>query len=190
MLKQRVEFWQAIREMRVEDLVFIDEAGVNLAMTRLYARVVRGQRAYSHRPYNRGKNQTMIGAMTIDGIIAALTFEGGTDGVTFQTFVEQLLVPHLWQGACVVMDNFSSHKVEGIVEALEAVGALVVYLPPYSPDFSPIEQFWSKVKGIIRAIAPRTKETLDDAITQAFTQVSFKDIRRWFVHCCYCTSLD
>lgn len=174
----------------MEDLVFIDEAGVNLAMTRLYARGIQGQRAYSTRPQNRGKNQTMIGAMATRGIIAALTFDGGTDGLTFQTFVEQVLVPTLWQGACVVMDNFSSHKVKGIAEALQKVGAIVVYLPPYSPDFNPIEQFWSKVKSIIRSLAPRTQQALDDAISEAFAQVSLKDIKHWFAHCCYCTSLE
>jgi transposase len=89
----------------------------------------------------------------------------------------------------VVMDNFSSHKVEGIAAAIEAVGATLIYLPPYSPDFNPIEQFWSKVKSIIRLIAPRTKQALDDAITTAFAQASLKDIKHWFTHCCYCTSL-
>ena len=189
MQQQRVEYWQQIEQVRVEDLVFIDEAGVNLAMTRLYARALKGQRAYSTRPNNRGKNQTMIGAITLTGLISALTFEGGTNGNAFRAFVEQVLVPNLWQGACVVMDNFSSHKVEGIAAAIEAVGATLIYLPPYSPDFNPIEQFWSKVKSIIRAIAPRTKQALDDAITTAFAQASLKDIKHWFAHCCYCTSL-
>ena len=190
MQQARVEFWQAITQIAAKDLVFIDEAGVNLAMARLYARALTGHRAYSHRPQNRGKNQTMIGAITLNGIIAALTFEGGTDGLAFQTFVQQVLVPNLWQGACVVMDNFSSHKVDGIAQAIENVGAKLVYLPSYSPDFNPIEQFWSKVKAILRSIAPRTKQSLDEAITQAFAQVSLKDICHWFTHCCYCTSLD
>jgi transposase len=110
-------------------------------------------RLYSHRPQNRGKNQTIIGALTLDGIIAALTFEGGTNGLAFQTFVQQVLVLNLWTGACVVMDNFSSHKVDGIEQAIEQVGAKLVYLPSYSPDFNPIEQFWSKVKAVLRAIA-------------------------------------
>lgn len=157
-------------------------------MGRLYARALKGQRAYSHRPQNRGKNQTIIGAIALSGIIAALTFEGGTNGLTFQTFVEKLLLPNLWQGACVVMDNFSSHKVQGIESAIASVGAKLIYLPSYSPDFNPIEQFWSKVKDIIRSLAPRTKQALDKAITQAFTQISLKHIRHWFTYCCYCTS--
>jgi transposase len=177
-------------DVELDDLVFIDEAGVNLAMARLYARALRGHRAYSPRPQNRGKNQTLIGAMAKRGVIAALTFEGGTDGVAFQTFVEQVLAPNLWPGACVVMDNFSSHKVAAIAPAIEAVGATVVYLPSYSPDFNPIEQLWSKVKSILRSLAPRTKAELDAAITKAFAQVTLKDIRHWLTHCCYCTSSE
>ena len=138
----RIDFWQVITQVEVKDLVFIDEAGVNLAMARLYARALHGHRAYSHRPQNRGKNQTIIGALTLDGIIAALTFERGTDGLAFQTFVQQVLAPKLWKGAYVVMDNFSSHKVDGIAQAIETVGAKLVYLPSDSPDFNPIEQFW------------------------------------------------
>jgi transposase len=111
-------------------------------------------------------------------------------GDAFCAFVEQVLVPNLWQGACVVLDNFSSHKVEGIAQAIPAVGAKLIYLPPYSPDFNPIEQFCSKVKSMICAIAPRTQQALDDAITGAFAQPTLKDIKHWFAHCCYCTSLD
>lgn len=132
----------------------------------------------------------MIGAVALTGVIAALTFEGGTDGDAFCAFVEQVLVPNLWQGACVVLDNFSSHKVEGIAQAIEAVGAKLIYLPPYSPDFNPIELFRSKVRNTIRAMAPRTQQALDDAIMQAFAQPTLRDIKHWFAHCCYCTSFD
>lgn len=132
----------------------------------------------------------MIGALALSGVITGLTFEGGTDGLAFQTFVEQGLVPHLWKGACVVMDNFSSHKVEGVQALIEAAGAKLIYLPPYSPDFSPIENFWSKVKQHLRTVAARTYERLDQAISEAFDAVSLTDIRHWFAHCCYCTSLD
>lgn len=190
MQQARVSFWQTIAQVKLDDLVFIDETGVNLAMARLYARAFQGQRAYSTRPQHRGKNQTMIGAIAAKGIIAALTFEGGTDGLAFRTFVQQVLVPNLWKGACVVMDNFSSHKVEGIAEAITNVGASLVYLPPYSPDFNPIEQCWSKVKSILRTLAPRTQAALDEAISKAFAQVSLQDIQHWFTHCCYCTSLE
>ncbi|MBW4429264.1 MAG: transposase [Nostoc desertorum CM1-VF14] len=114
-----------------------------------------------------------------------MTFTGGTNKSAFETYVNQVLVPNLWPGACVVMDNFSSHKVTGIREAIEAVGARLVYLSPYSPDFSPIENCWSKVKEFLRSQAARTYQQLDEAITNALNAVTKKDIIGWFTHCCY-----
>jgi transposase len=113
--------------------------GVNLAISRRYARSLQGTRAYGDRPDGRGKNVTMIGAVSLQGFIATLTFQGGTDSLAFQTYVNEVLVPNL-------MDNFSSHEAVGIKAAIEAVGVRVVYLPPYSPEFNPIENCWSKVK--------------------------------------------
>lgn len=168
MQRLRVEYWQTLGEVKLTDLVFVDEAGVNLAMSRRYARSLRGTRAYGDRPDGRGKNLTMIGAVSLQGFVASLTFLGGTDSLAFQTYVTKVLVRNLWQGACVVMDNFSSHKVAGIREAIEAVGARLVYLPPYSPDFNPIENCWSKVKEFLRSKAARTYEALDQVITKAF----------------------
>lgn len=183
--KLRAEFWTTIGEVDLADLVFVDETGVNIAMTRLFARSPKGSRAYGDRPDGRGKNVTIQGAMSLKGIIAAMTFEGGTDASAFKTYVNKVLVPNLWAGACVVMDNFSSHKVAGIQEAIEAVGARVVYLSPYSPDFSPIENCWSKVKEFLRSQATRTYQELDQAITDALAAVTPKDIIGWFTHCCY-----
>lgn len=184
----RVEYWQALESVKLTDLVFIDEAGVNLGMTRRYARSLKGTRAYGDTPDARGKNVTMIGGISLQGFVASLTFPGGTDTLAFQTYVTQVLVPNLWQGACVVMDNFSSHKVAGIRQAIEAAGAKLVYLPPYSPDFNPIENCWSKVKEFLRSKAVRTYEALDDAITEAFDCVTSKDMIGWFTHCCYYVS--
>lgn len=127
----------------------------------------------------------MIGAMSTEGIIATITFTGGTNASAFVTYVTQVLVPNLWSGATVVMDNFSSHKVAGIREAIEAVGAKLVYLSPYSPDFSPIENCWSKVKEFLRSLAARTYLELDEAITNAFNAVTKQDIIGWFTQCCY-----
>lgn len=176
--------------MKLSNLVFVSEAGVNLAMSRRYARSLKGTRAYGDRPDGRGKNVTMIGAVSLQGFVASLTFQGGTDSLAFQTYVSEVLVPNLWSGACVVMDNFSSHKVTGIKEAIEAVGARLVYLPPYSPDFNPIENCWSKVKEFLRSQAVRTYEALDQAITDAFNAVTIKDMISWFTHCCYYTAPD
>ena len=106
-----------------------------LAMTRRYARSPQGSRAYNHAPYQRGQNLTLIGAMGLRGLIGAMTLPGATDGLAFKTYVTQVLGTNLWSGACVVMDNLPAHKVNGIREAIASVGARVIYLSPYSPDF-------------------------------------------------------
>jgi len=180
----RVEYWQVIGAVNEDDLVFVDETGSNLAMTRRYARSLKGSRAYNDAPYQRGSNLTLIGAMALRGLVGEITFPGATDAVAFRTYVTQVLVPNLWTGACVVMDNLPAHKVAGIREAIEAVGATVVYLSPYSPDFSPIENCWSKVKEFLRARAARTYAQLEQAITDALAAVTLQDIIGWFTHCC------
>ena len=113
---------------------------------------------------------------------------GATDGLTFEAFISQKLVPKLWAGACVLMDNCSVHLGETVRELIEAAGAKLIYLPPYSPDFSPIENCWSKLKSCLKAIGARTYPDLAKAIEEAFSEVSLDDIRAWFSHCCYCTS--
>jgi transposase len=180
----RVQYWQEIGAVNLKDLVFVDETGCNLAMTRRYARAPKGTRAYNDAPYQRGSNLTLIGAMALRGLVGEMTLPGATDALAFKTYVKQVLVPNLWAGACVVMDNLPAHKVTGIREAIEAVGATVIYLSPYSPDFSPIENCWSKVKEFLRARAARTYAQLDSAIADALAAVTTKDIIGWFTHCC------
>jgi transposase len=217
-----VQYWQEIGTVNLKDLVFVDETGSNLAMTRRYARSLKGSRAYDDAPYQRGSNLTLIGAMALRGreeiryktdrpfyqptrlltdipnmtacpfctgivvgLVGEMTLPGAVDGLAFKTYVTQILVPNLWPGACVVMDNLPAHKVTGIQEAIVAVGATVVYLSPYSPDFSPIENCWSKVKEFLRTRAARTYAELDQAITDALAAVTSKDIIGWFTHCCY-----
>ena len=186
--KLRVDFWDKIRDIPAKDLVFLDEAGVNLALIRLYARAPRGQRARGNRPHKRGKNVSMIGAISLEGIVTSINLLGSTDGITFEAFVIQKLVPNLSKGATVIWDNCSIHKGKEIEQAIINAGAKLIYLPPYSPDFNPIENCWSKVKSILRSIGARTYKALDLAIEQAYSQVSLKDIRNWFAHSCYCTS--
>ena len=157
-------------------------------MVNLYAHALKGQRAYSKCPLKRGKNISVIGAMTIfDGFLTGLSFEGGTNGDTFLWFIETILVPKLWSGAVVVMDNLPAHKVQGVREAIAEAGATVVYLSPYSPDFNPIENLWSKLKSFLRSVEARTRETLHEAIRDGLQLITLKDIRSWFAHCCYCT---
>ena len=127
----------------------------------------------------------MIGALALKGFLAPLTFCGWTDTTAFKFYVNQVLVPQLWTGACVVMDNLPAHKVAAIREAIEAAGARLVYLSPYSPDFNPIENCWSKVKEFLRSLAARTYSELDDAITKVLTTITTQDIVGWFTHCCY-----
>lgn len=186
----RVEFWQQVRTFLANDLIFIDESGVNLAMTRLRARSPKGQRAYSPKPTKRGQNVSIIGALGFNGVVADYSLMGATDGLTFEAFISQKLVPKLWTGACVLMDNCSVHLGETVRELIEAAGARLIYLPPYSPDFSPIENCWSKLKNLLKAIGARTYPDLAKAIEDAFSKVSLDDIRSWFTHCCYCTSED
>lgn len=157
-------------------------------MSRTYARFVEGQRAYGEKPYKNGENITVVGAIALKGFLGAMTVNRGTNGDVFRTFVEQILVPELWSGATVVMDNLSAHKVEGISALIESVGAKIVYLSPYSPDFNPIENCWSKLKEYLRSQAARTRNALEKALVDAIDLVTNKDIRNWFTHCCYCTS--
>ncbi len=112
---------------------------------------------------------------------------GGTDAVTFEAFISQKLLPKLWRGACVIMDNCSIHKGEKIRALIEGVGAKLIYLPTYSPDFNPIENCWSKLKSILRQISPRTYPDLAKGIEFAFHSICINDIRNWLIHCCYCT---
>jgi transposase len=183
----RQEYWEEIGDIRAEDLVFIDETGVNLMIVRFYARALQGERATGERPEKQGGNVTLIGAMSLNGIVAALSLDGGINGDVFKYFIEYILVPNLWMGACVVMDNLSSHWVDGIRELIEAAGAKLVYLSPYSPDFNPIENCWSKVKAFLRSVGARSREALDQAITDALNAVTLKDIKGWFTYRCYCT---
>lgn len=135
----RTQYWITVSEAKLEDLVFIDETGINLAMSRSYARALKGKRAYGDRPEHRRKNVTMIGAIALSGFIAPLTFPGWTDTEAFKAYVHHVLVPQLWPGACVVMDNLPAHKAALIRQAIVAAGARLLYLSPYSPDFNPIE---------------------------------------------------
>jgi transposase len=157
----------------------LDEAGVNLALIRLYARALRGKRARGTRPHKRGQNVSMIGAISLQEI-APINLLGSIDGITFEAFVLRKLIPNLWKCATVIWDNCSIHKGKEIEKAIVAPGAKLIYLPPYSPDFNPIENFWSKVKNTLRSVGARTYKALESAIAEAYSQVSLKDIRNWF----------
>lgn len=164
---------------------FIDESGINLAMTRRYGRAAPGQRVEDAVPFNPGPNVSVVGCLSRRGIDAVMTIEGATNGAAFLAYVRQVLVPTLETGDIVMMDNLKAHKVEGVREAIEAAGGSLVYLPPYSPDFSPIEPCWSKIKTALRAAKARTHEALDQALVAALDKVTPQDARNWFAHCGY-----
>lgn len=171
--------------LEVQDLVFLDETGGNIAMARPYARAPKGARAYASAPVNKGKNGTVLGALSLEGIVEAMTIDGSADGQVVSTFSQDVLGPALRPGQSVILDNVSSHKVDGIQDAIEAMGARLEYLPSYSPDLSPIEQCWSKLKAMLRAKAARTRKYLDQAITEALAMITAQDARGWFAHCGY-----
>ena len=168
-----------------ECLKFIDESGSNIAMTRLYGRAPRGQRVVGSTPQNYGQNITMLASLSATGVEAVMTVEGATDGDVFRSYVGKVLAPTLSKGDIVVLDNLGAHKVAGVREAIEARGATLIYLPPYSPDLNPIEQCWSKIKTALRAAKARTREALEAAIKQALATVTQSDARAWFKHCGY-----
>ena len=158
----RKEFVENSRGFDPQRLIFIDEAGSNIAMTRPYAKSLRGSRAHGSKPSRWGENLTMIGALGLRGLVAFMTIFAATDGDVFLAFVRQVLVPELQKGDIVVMDNLSSHKVEGVRQAIEDAGAKLVYLPPYSPDMNPIELCWAKMKfklSLSHVAAPHLSRT-------------------------------
>ena len=157
-------------------------------MVRLYARALKGQRARGKKPQKRGRNVSLISALSLKEVVASRQIYGAVDGVTFEGFIAKELVPKLWENACVVMDNAKFHQGEMVRELIEAAGAKLIYLAPYSPEFSPIETFWSKVKANLKKLKPRTYKDLIDGIAEAMVKVTKEDIHNWFAHCCYCTS--
>jgi transposase len=166
-------------------LVFVDESGCNIAMTRAYAWAREGTRAHGHVPKNWGDNVSMMGAIGLDGLRTLATLEGAVDSEAFGGFVGHFLAPVLHPGDIVLWDNLSVHKAAGAREAIEAVGAQLVWLPPYSPDFNPIEECWSKLKALLRSAAARTREELDKAIAKAMAAITAADAAGWFTHAGY-----
>lgn len=142
-------------------------------------------RAQGEAPANHGANISIIGAIRLEGVVAAMTIEGAVDGDVFLAFTQSLLAPELRPGDVVVMDNVQSHKVKGIREAIEAAGARLIYLPPYSPDLNPIEKCWSKVKHFLRSVGARTTEALYQALAEGLDMVTLADLLGWFKHCGY-----
>ena len=169
-------------------MVFLDEMGLLLGLMRHYARSNKGSRVYDFKPFYRGKKVTVIGAITMDKVLAVITLDNSMDGNAFRVFIEKLLVPQLWKGAVVMMDNLFAHKIDEITPIIEAVGASVINLSPYSPDFNPIEHWWSQLKAFIKIFSPKTTQMVDTLIAVALNLINPTHLRNWFANCCYCTS--
>jgi transposase len=154
-------------------------------MTRLYARAPRGERAYGRVPRNRGPNTTLLASMSVEGLGPCLAVEGPTTKAVFEAYVERILVPSLRPGRVVIVDNLGAHRGERVRELIEERGCSLLYLPPYSPDFSPIEEAFSKIKALLRKAKARTRVALVEAIGRALEAVSTQDARGFFGHCGY-----
>jgi transposase len=166
-------------------LVFVDESGFHTSMTRLRARAPRGKRAYGKVPRNRGKNTTLIAAITLEGGMGeSMSVEGATDALAFETYVEHFLAPSLREGQ-VVLDRLGAHRTEKVEELVQARGAHLVFLPSYSPDLNPIEEAFSKIKHLVRKEGARVREALVEAIARALAAVTPEDTAGWFAHAGY-----
>jgi transposase len=172
-------------QVEAKRLLFVDEMGTNTSLSLVYAWASKGQRAYCSVPRNRGKNTTVLSSMSVEGMGPSLTVEGATTSAVFEAYVEQALAPTLRNGQVVVMDNLSAHKGERVRELIEERGCELIYLPSYSPDFNPIEEAFSKIKGLLRKAEARTKEALVEAIGSALSAVTSRDARGFFEHCGY-----
>ncbi len=169
-------------EVDAERLVFVDEMGTNVSLSPLYAWSRRGERAFGSTPRNWGKNVTLLASITVKGIGPCLAVESATTREVFEAYLERALAPSLRPGQVVVMDNLSAHKGGRVREIVEGAGCEVVYLPPYSPDLNPIEEAFSKVKGLMRRAEARTREGLVEAMGRALDAVTTRDARGFFEH--------
>lgn len=180
--KLTVEYCEQIKNIPQARLVFIDEMGANLDQTLAYGRATTNERAYAEKPTNKGKRVSLVGALTEDGIKTALNFEGTMTGAVFLYFIENYLCPILKAGDYVVMDNASVHKVKGVKELIEKVGAKVIYLPPYSPELNPIELAWNTIKQFLRKQQARTVDNLYQAYADALKAISTIDSKLFINH--------
>jgi transposase len=166
-------------------LVFVDETGVHTSLAPLYGYSRKGERVRLKVPRNRGRNTTLLAAMTLDGMGETMAVEGSTNQEVFETHVEHTLAPTLEDGQIVILDNLSVHKPARVRELIEERGCELLCLPAYSPDFNPIEEAFSKIKGLLRRAGARTKGALIDVLGEALSAISVQDARGYFEHAGY-----
>lgn len=180
-MKEARQAWLNGRpDLDPEKLIFLDETAATTKMTRLSGRAPRGQRGRATIPHGHWKTTTLTAGLRLAGLAAPMILDGATDGDAFRASVEKVLVPELNPGDVVVMDNLPAHKIAGVRERIEARGAALLYLPPYSPDVNPIEMAFAKLKAFLRAVAPRTIPDLWQAITDAINRFTPDECRARF----------
>ncbi len=184
-MAQRLAWFDSQPDLDPERLVFIDETGVDTKMARRFGRSPRGERCLAAIPHGHWKTTTFTAALRFNGLTAPFIMDGPMDGDGFLAYVEQVLVPTLKPGDIVVVDNLPAHKVPGVQEAIEAAKATLLYLPPYSPDFNPIEKVFAKLKAYLRKIAARTVDALWDAVATAIHNFTPGECLNYFVSCGY-----
>lgn len=187
MAARRALWHKQLATQPVAALVFVDESGANTKMTRLRGRALGGQRLLARIPHGHYQTSTLIAGLRREGPCAPWLFGGPMNGEMFLAWVRQGLALALRPGDMVILDNLATHKIRGVRDAIEAVGARLLYLPPYSPDFNPIEPMWSKIKQVLRSHAPRTEDQLLQAAKTAFDSISTADCKGFFFSAQYAT---
>lgn len=185
--EKRIDFIESMKDIDPADIIVLDESGSDLSQTSDYARAEGGERAKAPKPHCPGERYSIIGAVSISTIVTMMYIDCAIDGNVFLSFIEKLLLPKLRSGQYVVMDNISFHKQEMVRILIESAGAKVVFLPPYSPDLSPIEKMWSKIKNILKRKKPRTKAAFHMALFSAMAAVTEEDLEAWYEDCGYST---
>lgn len=181
----RQEFRKEIEPLDPESFVFLDEFGINTRMSRLYGRAQGGARAIGKVPGNYGQSTSVISTLGLRGVLATMSIDGSIDAQVFDAFIEKMLVPRLKHGDIVLMDRLKVHLSQRVKQLISLANASIMLLPPYSPDFSPIENLISKVKEFLRSTEARSKRALNKALGMALESVALEDIRGWFEHCGY-----
>ena len=181
----RQDFLEALRDEDVTRFKFVDETGVNLTYARRHGRALGGRRVDAAVPLHNGPNVTVVAALTGQGVEAVMELDGAVNTAGFAAYLDQVLGPTLQPGDVVVLDNLRVHKAAGLAELVENRGARLLYLPPYSPDFTPIELAFSKLKTYLRTAAARTREALTAALQAGLAWITAQDAQNWFDHCGY-----
>lgn len=190
MKEKRAAHVDLAKSLDSENLVFLDEFGANLAMVPRYGRAKSGERVHINKPTKRGPNVTFAGAMTLEGVITLVALAGSCTKERFLAWTAEVLVPLLREGQTVVMDNLQAHHNPAVRELIEAAGATILFIPPYSPDMNPIEECWSKIKTFMRVASARTHDALLLAAAMAADMVTPADALGWTLHAGYTANQD